>query len=80
MSTDGRELLLISAPWRTPEHGNIAVATLKPILEREGIATDVLYGSLLYPRTSSGPPPDDELDESWRGTAGATTSSWFSAA
>ena len=44
-------VLLVSMPYMTPNLSSIALATLRPVLEQAGIATDTLYGSMLYPRT-----------------------------
>ena len=44
-------VLLVTMPYMTPNLSSIALATLKPILEAAGIATDALYGSTRYPRT-----------------------------
>ena len=47
-------VLLVSAPWRTPDCSGLALGTLRPILEADGIAVDTLYGSLLFPWTARG--------------------------
>ena len=49
MSPRQTKVALVSPPWRLPEIPCLAVATLSPLLEREGIATDQVYGSLLFP-------------------------------
>ena len=47
------KVLLISAPWHEPSSSSLALATLRPILERAGILADNLYGNLLFPVTSA---------------------------
>jgi ribosomal peptide maturation radical SAM protein 1 len=39
----GRRLLLISMPWARPERPSLGLGTLKAVLSREGIATDLVY-------------------------------------
>ena len=46
-----RKFLLISPPWRLPGTGDLALATLRPMLESQGIPTDTLHATLLFPRT-----------------------------
>jgi ribosomal peptide maturation radical SAM protein 1 len=46
-----RRVLLISPPWQAPYAGSLALATLRPLLMRHGIAADELHGSLLFPPT-----------------------------
>ena len=46
-------VLLVSMPWRTPSVPSLALATLRPLLARAGIASEELYGTLLFPRTDN---------------------------
>ena len=46
-------VLLISAPWRTPNVASLGLATLRGTLERASIATDELHGTLLFDPGSS---------------------------
>ncbi len=46
-------VLLVEVPWRLPQMPGLGAATLRPILERAGIATDVLHGQTLFPRTDT---------------------------
>lgn len=50
---DSQRVLLITTPWMTPNLSALALGLLRPILEQAGIATDTLYGSVLFPRTDS---------------------------
>ena len=45
-------VLLASMPWMMPYIPCLAAATLREILAEAGIASDTLYGSLLFPRIS----------------------------
>lgn len=54
------KVLLISPPWRQPSNSSLALGTLRPILEKAGIATENLYGNLLFPLT-----PSAGVLESW---------------
>jgi ribosomal peptide maturation radical SAM protein 1 len=47
------QVLLISPPWRTPNYASLALGTLRPLLERQGIEAQALYGNLLFPVTVS---------------------------
>ncbi len=44
-------VLLCAPPWRTPHDASLALATLRPVLERAGIACDELHGVLAFPPT-----------------------------
>lgn len=46
-------LLLVSPPWQTPYSANLALATLRPLLQAQGIECDELHGTLLFPYTQS---------------------------
>lgn len=46
-------VLLVEVPWRLPRMPGLAAATLRPILEAAGVATDVLHGQTLFPRTDT---------------------------
>jgi ribosomal peptide maturation radical SAM protein 1 len=48
-------VILVSPPWRMPDEGSLALATLRPILLEAGVAADTLHGSLLYPPTALDP-------------------------
>ena len=50
-----RRFLLISPPWRSPDTGCLALATLPELLGRQGIVTDTLYATPLFPRTPTDP-------------------------
>ena len=44
-------VLLVTMPWRAPFTSCLALETLRPVLaDQEGLAADLLYGSLLFPR------------------------------
>ena len=49
------KVLLISPPWQDPKDACLALATLKPLLEAGGIATDLLHGSTIFPYTTGHP-------------------------
>ena len=49
MVSPDKRVLLLALPWRLPRTPGIALATLRPLLERAGIATDELHGSTLFP-------------------------------
>ena len=50
---DAPRVLLVAPPWTWPNAGSLALATLRPVLEGAGIATDTLHGSLHFPKTRS---------------------------
>ena len=50
-------VLLVAPPYRPPHEGNLAIATLAPILRSAGHDVVELYGSLDYPRDPSHPAP-----------------------
>jgi ribosomal peptide maturation radical SAM protein 1 len=56
----GRRALLVTMPWMSPSASCLALATLRPILEQGGVATDTLYASVLFPRTET---PDGFLEQ-----------------
>jgi ribosomal peptide maturation radical SAM protein 1 len=49
--SEGRRVLLITAPWLAPSVSGLAVATLRPLLEGAGLPCDDLHASLLFPTT-----------------------------
>lgn len=52
-SAPSRRVLLISPPWLLPRLPGLAIATLRPLLERNGLACDDLHASTLYPYTTT---------------------------
>lgn len=48
-------VLLVSPPLHDPSYGDLGIATLKAILEREGITARCLHATLLYPYSTSQP-------------------------
>ena len=42
-------VLLITPPWFPPHQPSLAVATLKALLERDGLPTDALHAAHLFP-------------------------------
>ncbi len=48
-------VLLMSPPWRVPEESDVGIATLLPILRREGLPADACAGTHLFPFTDSDP-------------------------
>ena len=54
MPDTGRpRFLLISPPWRTPYAASLALATLRPLVQAQGIDCDELNGTLLFPYTET---------------------------
>lgn len=45
--------LLVSPPWRTPYAASLALATLRPLLQAQGLDCDELNGTLLFPYTQT---------------------------
>ena len=52
-AASGAKVLLVSPPWQAPHSSSLALGTLGPILEREGLPSDTLYGSVLFPYTDT---------------------------
>ncbi len=46
-------VLLVEVPWRPPQLPGLGIATLRPILEAAGLASDALHGQTLFPRTDT---------------------------
>ncbi|MCC6994174.1 MAG: RiPP maturation radical SAM C-methyltransferase [Deltaproteobacteria bacterium] len=46
-------VLLVTMPWMNPGVSCLALGTLRPLLEAAGLATDTLYGNVLFPRTET---------------------------
>lgn len=53
MPDAGPRVLLVSPPWRTPYAASLALATLRPLLQAQGIECDELNGTLLFPYTET---------------------------
>lgn len=49
------KVLLVSPPLRAPQAANLALATLRPLLQQAGLPADTLEGSALFPRSATDP-------------------------